>query len=100
MTSNNLSAQNLAEVAGILEEQADKNPTADTTVNFEAFNIGPSSEAKVEEAAAMVRLNGGIIAYTRTASETQIRWNRFRLQASSSLAAWFFREIVEIDRNG
>jgi len=96
---NNISVDGLAGLADLFEKNAQEQPlTAIAVTNFDRLPIALAVEPRLEEAAAMVRRNGGTIVYSRTVYGSQVIWSHIRIQTTNSLTAWFFREIVEIDR--
>lgn len=92
------SPSTIEELIGYLEQIAQRDPAAVATTRVGTFNMEPEVEPKFEEIAAMVRLNGGTVAYTRSLEEDRIHWNGLTIQANNSLTAWFLRSVLFEDR--
>jgi len=84
----------IEELIDYLEGIAQEDPTAVATTRVGTFNMELESEPEFEEIAAMVRLNGGMVAYTRSLEEDRVHWTGLTIQASNTLTAWFLRSVL------
>jgi len=97
--TNDISVNSFEEMVEYLEATARRNPMGPATTNVDSLGIEFQAESKVEEAVAMLRLNGGAVVYTRTTDEHRVYWKRMKVQATNALTAWFFRELVELHKS-
>jgi len=95
--TNNISVNGFEELAEYFERSAAVSARAESTVNIDQLTLKTSKEILFEEAAAMVRSNGGVFVYSRSADEAVVYWRRVRIHASNAVISWFFRELIQID---
>lgn len=91
--------ETIADLVDYLEGIAREDSTVVATTRVGTFSMEPEVEPEFEEIAAMIRLNGGILAYTRSSKDGRVHWNGLTIQASNLLTAWFFRELIKTDRS-